>query len=95
MIIAIWLTGLVDLLLTAWGLSLGVIEEANPVMVRIFRVSPLWAVILGFIVLTAALYVLAKARKRVWWVDPALVGLLGVRIVVLGMHAIWVLIWIL
>ena len=90
MIFAIWFASLVDLLLTAWGLSLGVIKEANPIMASIFDASPALAVVLGIVGTTAGLLVLKKARKNVWWVDHALFGLLSLRVVVLGMHAIWV-----
>ncbi len=90
MIIALWITGVADLVLTAWGLQLGVIEEANPIMAWLFGISIPGALLLAVVIMTAALLCLHVARNRVTWVDFALRGLLAIRFSVLALHMIWI-----
>ncbi len=90
MIAALWITGVADLVLTAWGLHLGLIEEANPIMAWLFSVSMSGALILALVVMTAALLFLHVARNRVAWVDMALRSLLAIRFSVLVLHMIWI-----
>ncbi len=91
MIIALWIAGVADLLLTAWGLRLGAIEEANPIMAWLFNASVPCTLITAVVVLTAALMCLHAARDRVPWVEQALRGLLAVRLSVLVLHLMWII----
>ena len=90
MIILLWLTGVADLALTAWGIAIDIVPEANPIMARAYDVSLVGTVVAGSLLTAAACYFLHWARERVAWVDVALWGLLAVRAVVLGLHAVWV-----
>ena len=90
MIILLWLTGIADLVLTAWGLSIDLFSEANPIMARAYDTCIIGTVIGGATVTGLACYVLHRARERVSWLNPCLWGLLVMRAVVLGLHAVWV-----
>ena len=81
--------GLLDVALTAWGLSLGMIEEANPIISNLLAVSPVlgYGVTVGMSLLAA--WVLWGLRDRSPIVRPALYGVLGVRVVIIGMHFAW------
>ena len=95
MIVLLWLAGVADLVLTAWGLSLGVIREANPVLAWAFDVSPLGTVITGAALTGAIFYGLHLMRDRSRLLYPGLWILLGVRVAVLWLHMRWVTSWLL
>ncbi len=90
-VVLLWLTAAADLVLTAWGLRLGVIEEANPLLAPLFSVSKPLTVVGGLACVTAALALLWRHRHRVRWIHPVARLLLAFRVVVLGMHIVWIL----
>ncbi len=87
----LWVTGMADLLLTAWGLRLGVIEEANPLMAWLFSISKPLTLGIGTAVMTAALGFLWYVRKKIAWFETVVRGLLAIRVVVLSIHIYWLL----
>ena len=90
MILLLWLTGVADLALTAWGLSINLFSEANPLMAWAYDTCTVGTVIIGAIVTGILCYALHWAREHVSWLDTALWGLLAIRFGVLGLHAVWV-----
>lgn len=90
MALAVWIVAMADLLLTARGIQLGRIEEANPLMARLLAISLHCGVVTTVLVLTAALTFLHLARHRVPWVNRALRGVLAIRLAVLSLHLMWV-----
>ena len=94
MVLLLWVSGVADLILTAWGLSIPLYHEQNPIMARAYEVSPTGAVVAGILVTTLAVWILHVARKRVGWVNPVLWGLLGIRAFVLWVHWTHISLWI-
>ena len=90
MILLLWLTGVADLALTAWGIAIDIVPEANPLMARAYDVSLVGTVVAGTVLTAAVCYFLHWAREHVPWLNPALWGLLLFRLGVLGLHAVWV-----
>lgn len=83
--------GVADLALTLWGLRVGAIEEANPIMASLVAVHPALAVSVKLGVTGAAVLILHWAyplRRRLVAVGVALVSL-GLA-AVLALHAVWI-----
>jgi|GEM_PF-2688268 len=87
----LWLSAATDLVFTAWGLRLGIIEEANPLLAHFFSISKPLTVIGGLFCITGALALLWYYRERLYWIYPVTRVLLAVRVLVLGMHIYWIL----
>lgn len=81
----------VDAVCTSEGLRLGVIAEGNPLMAATMYSAPgitAAAVCAG----TAALLSLIwRLRRRVPWAGAALLGVLAVKIGIVGLHLHWIL----
>ena len=90
MILLLWLTGVADLALTAWGIHIDIVPEGNPIMARAFDWSLMGTVVAGAVVTALVCYFLHWARGHVRWIDYPLWGLLFFRAFVLGLHAVWV-----
>ena len=90
MILLLWLAGVADLSLTAWGIHIDIVPEANPVLAWAYDHSLIGTVIAVSIITGAAFWILHLARERVRWLRPMLFVILAVRVVVMGLHAVWV-----
>ena len=63
----IWLLSLIDVLLTNYGLNLGIIQEGNPLMAHLFTISANTAIIFSLTlsaVLLACLHVLRDRDRK-------------------------------
>ncbi|MDW7651563.1 MAG: DUF5658 family protein [Bacillota bacterium] len=89
MAVLIWLLGLVDVLLTKYGLTLGVIREGNPVMAWLFAIHPNVAVLFSLLVSGVLLWFLTTLQAKTNLAVKALWGLLIVRILVIVLHVGW------
>lgn len=79
-----------DVIFTATGLNLGIVEEANPYMDYLIELS-LPITLVGILVVTIAiLYMLYKVENRVRWLPLALKGLLIIKVVVILLHFQWI-----
>lgn len=78
-----------DALLTAWGLRLGYITEANPLMASLFSACPAAAVGICISVTTLAAAALHAARRKHPWTAAALRWLVVVRVGIIGLHLRW------
>lgn len=90
----IWiaLSNALDLGLTLWGVRLGVIEEANPLMAPVLTASPAALAGLKLLVVAAAVAALVWAYPRRPRFTGGAVALLSlVMLGVMGMHLSWVL----
>ena len=91
MALLIWLLGLADVLLTNYGLNLGVIREGNPVMAYFFAVSPNLAITFSLIFSGIMLWFLTHLKTKTALAGKALWGLLAVRLFVIFLHAGWLI----
>ncbi|WP_420794780.1 DUF5658 family protein [Desulforamulus reducens] len=82
---------LVDLLLTHYGLSLGVIQEANPLLSKILDNNPTPTVIGVFCFVSTACLFLYSVRHRISWLPSALRLLLVIKLGVIGLHCRWLM----
>ena len=91
---AIVLLGAADIGLTAFGLSLGAIEEANPLLAWGLGVAGGWTWLVAFAVPALAVWAVWRVRDRSRWALPTLRLLVVVRAAVIGLHAVWVAVWV-
>jgi hypothetical protein len=85
----IWLLGLADVLLTNYGLNLGIIQEGNPVMAYFFAISPNLAISFSLIFSGIMLWFLTQLKTKTALAGKALWGLLAVRVLVIFLHVGW------
>ncbi len=90
MALAVWLLGAMDVLLTEYGLRLGVIEEANPVMAILFAQSHLLAALFSLLLSGTMLLFLHHCRHRCKLALHSLKGLLLLRLLIMSLHANWI-----
>ena len=86
--IGIFALTIVDLILTRYGLFLGVISEGNPLMVNIVE-SPLILVVIAIIM--AGLFFAYKHFYDYIWIKYALTIVLVVKLFVVGLHINWLM----
>ena len=86
---ALILLATLDALLTRWGLALGAVTEANPIMAALYAASP-WSAVMACIGVTAAAGAVLWAYRRVPLARWGLRGLLAVRVGVMVLHGVWV-----
>lgn len=80
-----------DAVCTAAGLRLGVIAEGNPLMAAPMYAAPgitAAAVCAGTAALLALIW---RLRRRVPWAGAALLGVLAVKLGVVGLHLRWII----
>lgn len=91
-LIWILLSNAVDLGLTLWGVSNGIIEEANPLMAPLLSANPTALAGLKLMIVGAGVAALAWAYpRRPRFTLGAVAFLSLVMLGVMGMHATWVL----
>jgi hypothetical protein len=85
------LLGGLDVALTAWGLNLRVIGEANPLLVWMLGVLGGWTWLIAFTVPALLVVALWCLRRRCRLVLPAMRGLVAARILIVLLHVRWML----
>lgn len=91
LLVLICLLTLADIVLTYYGLSLEVIREANPLMARLFDVSPIFSIILAICFVIGACLFFYKVRHRITWLPAALILILVIKLGVIGLHLRWLI----
>lgn len=87
--ILVYLLTIIDVVFSYIGLKLNYIQEFNPVMNYFINLSlPLTmaAVLVGAAILLYLIYSLSYFR----WIAYAMAGVLVVKLIVVGMHAVWI-----
>jgi hypothetical protein len=86
----IYLLTILDILFTAVGLRLGLIEEANPIISYLFNLSMGLSVLCVLLFVGIMLIFLYKASQKIHWLHKALTGLAAIKIYVLLLHLKWI-----
>lgn len=86
-----WLLGAGDVLLTSYGLRLGVISELNPVMAALFNVSHALATGFSLVLSGISLAVLHFLASKSTFALQAMKAVLVLRVVIICLHAHWIL----
>jgi inner membrane protein involved in colicin E2 resistance len=86
----IYFLTILDITLTAAGLQLGVIEEANPIMNYFISLSMELSMIGVLLFVGAMLIFLYKASLKVNWLQKAVTGLAYIKVYVLLLHLSWI-----
>jgi hypothetical protein len=90
----IYLLTILDIAFTAFGLQLGMIEEANPIMNYFMNLSLGVSILCVLLFVGAILIFLYKVSFKIPWLHSALTGLAGIKIYVLMLHLKWISIYI-
>ena len=90
MIAMIAILTIIDLVCTAIGLSQGYIVELNPIMAWLFEWSMLGTYVIVVVVVGVCLYIISRFMKRYKWVRYVVVGLVGIKIIVVMLHCVWI-----
>lgn len=91
MALLIWFLGLLDILLTDYGLKAGFIIEGNPLMAYLFQANPTLAVLFSLALSGILLCLLHHLKQRTKLACHGLIGLLFVKSAVILLHATWLI----
>ena len=89
MALLVWILGAVDVLLTDYGMRLGVVREGNPLMASLFAKDPGLAVVFSLIFSGVMLVFLHHLREKCCLAARGLLVLLVVRIFIIMLHINW------
>jgi hypothetical protein len=92
--ISIFILTVADAIFTALGVRSGYIEEANPLLQKLFESSPEFASVLIALISTALLILIYKYQNRIRWIDTVLVLMFLIKLGVLGLHFRWIIFYI-
>jgi len=85
----IFILTLGDLILTGFGIESKRIEEANPIMAKLYEWNiPLTVLTVGII---AGLLIWFLSKQKIKWLGYAAGGLLGIKIFVMLLHGVWII----
>lgn len=87
----IWILGIIDVLLTKYGLNLGVIEEGNPLMAHLFAMNANTAIIFSLTLSGVLLACLHRLRDKCTLAGNALWGILFVKLFIVILHFGWLI----
>lgn len=90
MIIALAILSLIDILCTGYGMKLGVIKELNPLAAWMFQFSIEGTCITFAVLIAIQLAIIAKFMNKIKWVRPAGYMLIGVKLMVVYLHVVWI-----
>lgn len=91
MALLIWFLGLLDILLTDYGLKAGFIKERNPLLAHLFQANPIVAILFSLALSGILLCILHHLKQRTKLAYHSLIGLLFVKSAVLLLHATWLI----
>jgi hypothetical protein len=86
----IYLLTILDIAFTAFGLQLGMIEEANPIMNYFMNLSLGASMLCVLLFVGVILIFLYKVSFKIPWLHSVLTGLVGIKIYVLILHLKWI-----
>ena len=88
--VVIYLLTILDILFTNLGLRKGLIEEVNPLICPLFKISIGLTSMIILVGVGALLIFLYKVRHKVVWITSVLWVVLGIKLWVLGLHINWI-----
>jgi len=91
LVIAVLLLTLLDAAFSAYGMRLGLIGEANPILRGFMERSPELSALAVFLYTAALMAVVRRLGPRCRSTVPLLYGLCGVKAAVIGLHIGWML----
>lgn len=89
--IAIFILSVMDALLTATGIRIGIIEEANPLLRDLLHTTPFTGAFMVILFVSAMLLIVYKYQHKIRFINHALVLLLMVKVGVIGLHIRWII----
>lgn len=89
-LILIFVTTILDTILTVVGIKLGYIKEANPLLANAFHNNPETSAILIILFISLILYFLYKVQHEVKWMKTPLAITCLLKIAVLRAHIGWI-----
>jgi len=90
MITFIAILSLIDIACTYAGVSVGAIQEGNPIIAWGFEQSVIGTCLVAAMLIAVCLYVLKQYMDRFKWTRYVVAGLVGVKVFVVLMHALWI-----
>jgi hypothetical protein len=87
--ILVFILTVVDAICTAVGVHLGCVEEANPFFQSMIMSHPVLAASAVCAGVGAVLYGMYLVRNKVRFMAPLIIGLLIIKLAVVGMHIGW------
>jgi hypothetical protein len=89
-LVFIFILSVADVALTYLGIKAGYIEEANPLLQKVFHTSPELTVLLILAVVGVMLYVIGKYGYKVKHINVGLVAMVAVKMYVMYAHFQWI-----
>lgn len=90
-LIVVFILTLFDVVLTYLGSNAGLIEEGNPLLAILFKNSPEVTSIAITCVVATFLCTIYKFRNQIKWLKPAMLGLVFIKVLVIGAHVRWII----
>jgi len=91
MITIIAILSLIDIVCTYAGISIGAIQEANPLIAYGFEWSIIGTCLIAILFISICLHILDKYRKQYKWVDGALYVIIIMKVIIVLMHTYWII----
>lgn len=91
LLIAIFSLTVIDVALTYWGYKAGHIDEANPLLSYVYRNGPEVTSVLVLLFVGCLLGILWNYKDKARHIYYFVIGLLLVKIAVVGIHINWLL----
>lgn len=91
MITTIAILSLIDIACTYAGVSVGAIQEGNPLIACGFERSVVGTCLVAILFISICLYILDKYRKQYKWVDGALYVIIIMKVIIVLMHTYWII----
>jgi hypothetical protein len=88
---AVGFLSLIDLILTALGLKIGIIDEGNPFMKNMLEISPVLFVTLKIALTLFFLIIISKYGPNYEWTKPAVSFVLVAYLGVMILHMTWII----
>lgn len=89
--IAIYILTIADITLTAAGVRMGYITEANPVLQGMMHTCPILTGTVMCVLIGAVMYGVYRARDKIRWLRYPMGGMLVVKMAIIGLHAGWII----
>jgi len=90
MIAAIAILTIVDIICTYVGVSVGAIQEGNPLIAYGFEWSVIGTCVVTATLIAVCLWVLKQYMDRFQWTRVVVAGLVGVKAFVVVLHCLWI-----
>lgn len=90
MITAIAILSLIDIACTYAGVSVGAIQEGNPIIAWGFERSIVGTCLVAAVLIAVCLMVLKRYMSRFRWTRFVVAGLVGVKAFVVLLHVNWI-----